>query len=421
MARRRSHLQGGFIVKFGNILKKTVAAVLAAVSMSAVCVTASAAMPAPTSEFTVDNTLKVLKTYDHDSYYFVKYYLDNNMFARETFPFWWNGASLVSGMDVGVHETYHGYTNCDAFSFDTIFSDFSNSVKIYAGNGVEYSIDHSKISGLFPTSQAVSSISSELKTFRYPEYVSATSTADANTKGVYGLVNEFGAYYSGLRVMSSLKPYFKKYDKDGTSWKSYYLSLNNDRTAYAEFKFWTLKYMLYAKKNKPEVYNAILNDKNYCSAYTAIETRFAALVKSENKWAQKNLDAKYIYEDSLCSDYKALTAELSKQSYKDMDKEIKAHADSSANYKKIAASQITSAKKTKSGVKLSWEKSGNADGYYIYRSTDGGKLKKVKTVSFGDALTWTDKKAKGDSVYAYVVKPFNRTGSGKSSAKVTAE
>ena len=179
--------------------------------------------------------------------------------------------------------------------------------------------------------------------------------------------------------------------------------------------------MLYAKKNKPEVYAAILNDKNYCSAYTAIETRFAALVKSENKWAQKNLDAKYIYEDSLYSDYKALTAELSKQSYKDMDKEIKAHADSSANYKKIAASQITSAKKTKSGVKLSWEKSGNADGYYIYRSTDGGKLKKVKTVSFGDALTWTDKKAKGDSVYAYVVKPFNRTGSGKSSAKVTAE
>lgn len=408
-------------MKLGNILKKTVAAVLAAVSMSAACVTASAAMPAPTSEFTVDDTLKVLKTYDHDSYYFVKYYLDNNMFASDTFPFWWNGASLVSGMDVGVHETYHGYTNCDSFSFDTIFSGFSNSIKIYAGNGVEYSIDHTKISGLFPTSQAVSSLSSELKTFRYDTYVSATSTTDANTKGVYGLANEFGAYYSGLRVMSSLKPYFTKYDKDGTSWKAYYLSLNNDRTAYAEFKFWTLKYMLYAKKNKPEVYNAILNDKNYCSAYTAIETRFAALVKSENKWAQKNLDAKYIYEDSLCSDYKALTAELSKQSYKDMDKEIKAHADSSANYKKIAASQITSAKKTKSGVKLSWEKSGNADGYYIYRSTDGGKLKKVKTISFGDVVTWTDKKAKGDSVYVYVVKPFNRTGSGKSSAKVTAE
>lgn len=296
-------------MKIKYILKKFTAALLVAGCLVTTGASASAAsMPKPTSNYTVDGVLQILKTYDHDSYYFVKHVLDNDTFAYDSFRFWWSfDSSIISSLEGAVHETYHSYTRLIIPDTNENFY----SQQIYVGNGVKYITNYKEIEGLFPTSEAVSSLPTKLRTFRYDSYVSSDGIADSNTKGAYGLLNEFAAYYSGLKLMSSLKPYFTKYEKGDTSWKEYYSSLTNNQTAYAEFKFWTLKYMLYAKKYHPEVYNAILNDKDFCNTYTAIETRFSSLIESENKWAEKNLSSKYSYSqvmhDLFLKDYNVLS------------------------------------------------------------------------------------------------------------------
>lgn len=58
-----------------------------------------------------------------------------------------------------------------------------------------------------------------------------------------------------------------------------------------------------------------------------------------------------------------------------------------------AKTQITKLAKSKSGVKVVWKKSGNATGYIVYRSVNGGSYKRVKTVTSANVRTYMDKSA----------------------------
>jgi hypothetical protein len=61
---------------------------------------------------------------------------------------------------------------------------------------------------------------------------------------------------------------------------------------------------------------------------------------------------------------------------------------------KPAPTKITAISSQKNGVKIKWKKSGCASGYVIYRSANGGKYKKIKTITSPKTVTFTDTKAK---------------------------
>ena len=68
-------------------------------------------------------------------------------------------------------------------------------------------------------------------------------------------------------------------------------------------------------------------------------------------------------------------------------------------------------------VSISWKKTTGATGYYIYRSgSKNGKFSKIKTITSGKTLKYTDKKVKTGNTYYYKIIPFNKI-SGK---KVTS-
>lgn len=63
------------------------------------------------------------------------------------------------------------------------------------------------------------------------------------------------------------------------------------------------------------------------------------------------------------------------------------------------------ASNTTNGVKLTWTKSDNVQGYYIYRrDANGTTWKRVATVKGADTLTTTDKTAQSGKNYVYVVR-----------------
>lgn len=72
-------------------------------------------------------------------------------------------------------------------------------------------------------------------------------------------------------------------------------------------------------------------------------------------------------------------------------------------------------------VSVSWKKTNGASGYYIYRATSkNGKYSKIKTITNGKTLKYTDKKVKLGKTYYYKVIPFKKI-SGKSVKSASSE
>lgn len=75
------------------------------------------------------------------------------------------------------------------------------------------------------------------------------------------------------------------------------------------------------------------------------------------------------------------------------------------------ATSIKTCSNTSKGVKLTWNKAGDATGYIIYRSVNGGKYVNVKTISNAGTLSYIDKGARSNGLnYAYKVYVYKTTG-----------
>ncbi len=71
-----------------------------------------------------------------------------------------------------------------------------------------------------------------------------------------------------------------------------------------------------------------------------------------------------------------------------------------------------SVSKKNNTVLISWKKTTGAEGYYIYRSASkNGKFSKIKTITGGKTLKYTDKKVKLAKTYYYKVVPFRKINS----------
>lgn len=84
---------------------------------------------------------------------------------------------------------------------------------------------------------------------------------------------------------------------------------------------------------------------------------------------------------------------------------------------KLATPTISSLTNTSSGIKIKWSKVSGADGYQIYRKSSSGSYKKIKTVTSGSTVSYTDTavKSKNGTAYTYAVKAYS--GSSTSSYK----
>jgi hypothetical protein len=92
---------------------------------------------------------------------------------------------------------------------------------------------------------------------------------------------------------------------------------------------------------------------------------------------------------------------------------------------KPTTTAITKFENTSKGLKLTWKKAASGTGYRIYRSINGGKYSKVKTISGLSTLSYTDIGAKKSGVkYSYKIYVYKSASSkvylsGASAAKAT--
>ena len=68
---------------------------------------------------------------------------------------------------------------------------------------------------------------------------------------------------------------------------------------------------------------------------------------------------------------------------------------------------VTGVSAVSDGVKVAWEKITGAEGYYVYRRTNGGNWERIVAIRSGYMVTYTDKSATSGSTYTYTVRAYS--------------
>jgi hypothetical protein len=187
--------------------------------------------------------------------------------------------AALKSMSTNVHEIGHAYggflhyedlmsCNCDKkIVFDNINQGF------YQGTQEKFWIQIDK-KYIFPSRQLVTTIPSNLITFRFDLYINGTSSTQQD--GVIGLLDEMNAYYLGSRFEFDMLPVYKElYPTDYLNkWVG---ASQSSMTAFFEFDFFIKEYLLYAKNYRPDTYNYLLNNNDFRNTYLKICAKFGAL------------------------------------------------------------------------------------------------------------------------------------------------
>lgn len=142
----------------------------------------------------------------------------------------------------------------------------------------------------------------------------------------------------------------------------------------------------------------ILYRKTGSGSYVKVKTISGASTVSYTDTAAKTNNTKYTY-------YVVAYKTVSGTSYKS------AISKTMVSYY-VGRPVISKLQSVTSGTKVTWNKVSGASGYYIYRKTGSGSYTKVKTITSGSTLTYTDTGAKKSGTkYTYYIVAYKKVSS----------
>jgi hypothetical protein len=131
----------------------------------------------------------------------------------------------------------------------------------------------------FPSREMIPTIPENLRTFRFPDYIDTSEELQSTQhEGIYGLLDEYNSYYHGTRASFDLLGYYEKKGKSAT-WHDYFTGVNSTYYACLEFRFFILKYLMYAKAHHPDLYQGILDNKAWCYTFIEVDRNASALLR----------------------------------------------------------------------------------------------------------------------------------------------
>ncbi|MEX0596415.1 MAG: hypothetical protein WD512_07925, partial [Candidatus Paceibacterota bacterium] len=128
-----------------------------------------------------------------------------------------------------------------------------------------------KHTSTFKSRKIVKIIPDSCKTFRFDLYIDTKSNHVTQHYGIYGLLDEFLAYYKGVKA---------KYDFKSTINDSIYFAgiVTSEMQAYYEFKYYIISYLIYAEDNHSRKFNRIINNNDFKEVFEYVDSNFAILV-----------------------------------------------------------------------------------------------------------------------------------------------
>lgn len=192
---------------------------------------------------------------------------------------------ILKSLNTVVHETCHGYTSRMVYvilSRKNMKPRGSYSA-FYLGKGETVLVKQTKvfpsrkIHRYFPAKLKKGRLNFRFKTYIYPN---ASPILGTQRSGIYGLLDEFNAYYHGTKTAFDMMRYYKKHmENTDKTWFKYLQSVYGTYYAYAEFKLFILTYLLYAKNNYPGVYRDIMNNRAFIKVFIKVDKNYSRLIK----------------------------------------------------------------------------------------------------------------------------------------------
>lgn len=286
----------------------------------------------------------------------------------------------------------------------------------------------------FKSSEIKATIPSDLHTTITGIYIDGTSGEVGSIFfGLYGILDEYAAYINGLKSLVEMYQCFKKEFNTKENWPKYCMSGTSSIEALPEFRYFILKYILYAKYKYKTEYDKIIADQDIKQLYTRL-TRYNERTAAEYLaiFDSVNITLESMGASPLSEEYYGIgwynkfKTELAKQVYQDLDTILLTDVTSIeltlpkkksvykgfdfmvsfapsgllVNYRTPKAGQVTlnmysvdgrllktlSGKEVQAGnhcLRIDYEKEGLKDyGIYIIR-LEAGRFQKAKTVVAG--------------------------------------
>lgn len=234
---------------------------------------------------------------------------------------------------VPVHEV------CHMWNWKHGGSGTGNANGFFIGDNKGYKVP--KSFKAFNSKEIAGEIPSELKTTITDIYiikgVNGQETGSM-VNGIYGIMDEYSTYVTGLKAGVEMGACLKANFDKSEHWKSLASEASSAVEGSPEFRYFILKYIMYAKKKHADIYDKIIADKELKEVYTILRryhektmTEYVALLKTQNMDTEKGNGFDW---------YKKFSAELEKQEYKDLEKLLLVDI-SNINYQKQKMAIVT--------------------------------------------------------------------------------
>lgn len=221
---------------------------------------------------------QITKEYCPEAYYILNHVSKGKTYAA----YGGSGAGedgWIGNFTTVVHEACHGL-NWDIGRQNNVWEGY------FIDPGKTIAVNSDKVYNSIELNKIVPDSLKE-KIYRYKTYIGVKQRWLASqTKGIYGLLDEFTAYYHGALAAYELKPWYeKKFGfTDPKPWiQNYIQDIGAQITAFYEFRIFIAWYLDYSRKKYPEQYKKIMDNKNLREAFTLLYDRFEKLAQQYEK------------------------------------------------------------------------------------------------------------------------------------------
>ncbi|MES2589602.1 MAG: hypothetical protein V4622_11535 [Bacteroidota bacterium] len=190
-----------------------------------------------------------------------------------------NELERVRRLEMVVHEACHGLND-----------DISDKVKFTYGYFIEpgkiINVPIQKVYNSYELNKVIPDSIQE-KIHRYETYIGEKQLfLGAQKYGIYGLLDEFCAYYNGALCQFEMRSWYEKQYgyKVPEPWVSYYIqNIGTHVAAFYDFRLFMAWYLDYAKKEHPEDYKIISEDVKLKETFALLYNRFEKLAQNYEK------------------------------------------------------------------------------------------------------------------------------------------
>jgi hypothetical protein len=187
---------------------------------------------------------------------------------------------MLASMEKNVHEIAHAYYDHNTLPYISL-----HNLKAIPENAEGYLfLSSSKgyfvsfpLKNMFPARELDDLIPADLRTFRFNTYIKGITSTQS--EGIMGLLNELDAYYNGSRFCyDMLEPYKSAVSSDASGVFEWVTHTQSTMSAYYEFEYFIMEYLLHMKVKYPENYNKLLECEPFIDAFSEVRDMYKDLL-----------------------------------------------------------------------------------------------------------------------------------------------